>query len=72
MNIVNSSDYEIFELPKSGSEYKDDGVFKYFDLKKCTKCVTGSAIMTTNDGNRTQVCLTCKTVLLKDGVEPSS
>lgn len=41
------------------SEPKITGGFKVFSL------------MTTNDGNRTQICMSCKRVLLKDGKEPA-
>ncbi len=43
--------------------------FKVFDLLQCPNC-TKSATMTTNDGNRTQICLGCKKVLLQDGIKP--
>ena len=45
----------------------DDQSFKIFDLLKCPNCPNGSQIMTTDDGNRNQTCLSCKTVLMTDG-----
>jgi hypothetical protein len=44
-----------------------DPSFKFFDTMRCPKCPNGGQIMTTNDGNRNQSCLSCKTVLMKDG-----
>jgi hypothetical protein len=40
-------------------ELKSAGGFKVFST------------MTTNDGNRTQICMGCERVLLKDGKEPA-
>ena len=45
----------------------DDPSFKVFDTLRCPKCPNGGQIMTTNDGNRNQSCLSCKTVLMVDG-----
>jgi len=45
----------------------DDQSFKIFDLLRCPNCPKGGLIMSSNDGNRNQTCLSCKTVLMKDG-----
>ncbi len=60
------SDYETLNM--TFPEPKITGGFKVFSLMTCKEC-KNSATMTTNDGNRTQICMGCKRVLLKDGKE---
>jgi len=45
----------------------DDPSFKVFDTMRCPNCPNGGQIMTTNDGNRNQSCLSCNTLLMRDG-----
>ena len=45
----------------------DDPSFEMFDILECPNCPNNSEIMTTDDGNRNQTCLSCKTVLMRDG-----
>ena len=37
----------------------------HFNIYKCIKC--NNYLTTTNDGNRTQFCMRCNYILLKDG-----
>jgi hypothetical protein len=65
------SDYETLNVGP-GSTYNinpdaNDVSFEMFDILECPNCPNDSEMMTTNDGNRNQTCLSCKTVLMKDG-----
>jgi hypothetical protein len=49
-------------------ENKRNKNFKIFGILKCN-CSKESGIMTTDDGNRTQICTKCKKYLMRDGIK---
>jgi hypothetical protein len=57
-----------YPVKKTSPDLTDDSSsFKIFDLLRCPVCPKESqTIMTSNDGNRTQICFRCKRVLMKD------
>ena len=68
-DVINESSFKEFIKGVNGLNIPviNDQSFKIFDLLRCPNCPNGSQIMTTNDGNRNQTCLSCKTVLMTDG-----
>lgn len=68
------TDYETLKVSNttykcyfSDDESYDEDEFKTFDIVDCPNCPNNNEMMTTDDGNRNQTCLSCKTVLMVDG-----
>ena len=62
-NLLKPETYKNLKLDNNNEK------FEVFPIFNCWKCQRNDFIMTTNDGNRTQICLKCNTKILHNGLK---